>query len=76
MSDGFFKPDANATPIDQIKTAAPDPRNARVSKVHAQIAAGVRDGSIYEQKPAPGTYAARAHAVHQELVRKARARSK
>ena len=56
MSDSrepFFKADANATPVSDIQAPAPDPRRARVSKVHAQIAAGVKDGSIYRQPRKP-----------------------
>jgi hypothetical protein len=46
----MFKPDANATPISEIKPPAPDPRNARVTKVHRKIAAAVKDGSIYRHR--------------------------
>jgi hypothetical protein len=46
----IFKPDANATPVSEIKPSPPDPRNARVSRVHAEIARAVQDGSIYRDK--------------------------
>jgi hypothetical protein len=49
----IFKPDSNATLVSEIKPAAPDPRNARVSKVHAEIARQVKDGSIYKQPRKP-----------------------
>jgi hypothetical protein len=45
----IFKPDTNATPVSEINPPAPDPRRARVSKVHAEIAKAVKDGSIYRQ---------------------------
>jgi hypothetical protein len=45
----IFKSEANATLVSDIKAPAPDPRRARVSKVHAEIAQGVKDGSIYRQ---------------------------
>jgi len=43
----MFPASANVTPVDQIKPPAPDPRNARVHRVHTELAAKVRDGSIY-----------------------------
>jgi hypothetical protein len=46
----IFKADANATPVSEIKPPAPDPRRARVSRVHAEIAEGVKDGSIYRPR--------------------------
>jgi len=45
----IFKPDTNATLISDIAGPAPDPRRAKVSKVHAEITKQVRDGSIYKQ---------------------------
>jgi hypothetical protein len=45
----IFKQDANATPVSEIKPPAPDPRRARVSKVHAEIARQVKTGDIYRQ---------------------------
>ena len=49
----IFPATTNATPISEIKPTPPDPRNARVSKVHAEIARGVKDGSIYRDKRKP-----------------------
>lgn len=45
----MFPAGANATLVSEIKPPAPDPREARVSKVHAQIAQQVKDGSIYRE---------------------------
>jgi hypothetical protein len=42
----IFKPDANATPVSEIKPPAPDPRAARVSKVHAEIRQAVKEGRL------------------------------
>jgi hypothetical protein len=48
-----FPPGANATPVSEIKAPAPDPRCVRVSKLHARIAQGVKDGSIYTEPRKP-----------------------
>ena len=45
----IFPAGAHATPVAKIKPPAQDPRRAKVHRVHQEIAAGVRDGSLYEQ---------------------------
>jgi hypothetical protein len=46
----IFPAGASATPVSEIKAPAPDPRRARVSRVHAEIASRVKDGSVYRPR--------------------------
>jgi hypothetical protein len=45
----IFPAAANATPVDQIAPPPVDPRNARVHKLHQEIARQVKTGEIYKQ---------------------------
>lgn len=46
----IFPATTNPTPVNEIARPKEDPRRARVSKVHREIAQGVKDGSIYRDK--------------------------
>ena len=46
----IFKADTQATLVSDLAAPAPDPRRAKVSAVHKQIVAGVKDGSIYRDE--------------------------
>jgi hypothetical protein len=50
VAPSMFPAGANATPVDRIAPPSVDPRRARVSKVHEQIAKGVKDGTIYRPR--------------------------
>jgi hypothetical protein len=46
----IFPERSNATPVSEIAPPAPDPRRARVSKVHAELAKAVKDGGVYRPR--------------------------
>jgi hypothetical protein len=46
----IFPTGANATPVSEIAPPAPDPRRARVSKVHAEVAKAVKDSGVYRPR--------------------------
>lgn len=72
----MFHPSASPQLVSEIKPPKPDPRAAKVSKVHAEIMGKVKDGTIYERQLPPGSREARIHRLHGQLVKQARARAR